>query len=185
MDPGVDLNQLHDNIVAAIAGQFPALQTVEAYREETERVTLRAPACLVELFELEAVDDQDHGTEQLPMMARFEARLIIGFREANAKREVRKLAAALAKFIRHQRWGLGANVAPAEVMGCYPDEFDPALDQYEVMRVEWQQVVYVGENVWTGEGVPVTEVLYSWAPKIGLPFRDNYRTLEEGGAIPE
>ena len=62
---------------------------------------------------------------------------------------------------------------------------DPRSHRLDVDRVEWEQVVYVGENVWSGEGVPVTEVLYSWAPKIGVPFRDNYRTIEQGGAIPE
>lgn len=184
-DPGVDLNQLHENIVAAIAERFPALQTVETYREEIERTAFQAPACLIELFEMEAAPQEDPGTEQLAMMARFEARLIIGYREANAKREVRKLAAALAQFILRKRWGLGPNVGPAEITGCYPDEFDPRLDQYEVMRVEWAQLIMVGENVWSGEGIPVTEVLYSWSPKVGPPFVDNYRTLEQGGAIPE
>ena len=185
MDPGVDLNQLHQNIVLAIAEQFPALQTVEFYREETDRQTLRTPACLVELFEMEAEPGEDPGTEQLAMTARFEARLIISAREGTAKVEVRKLAAALAKFILRKRWGLGPNVAPAEVVGCYPDEFDPRLDQYEVQRVEWTQLIMVGENVWSGEGVPITDVRYSWSPKIGPPFVDNYRPLTEAGPIPE
>ena len=184
-NPGVDLKALHENIVAAIAEQFPALATVECYREEVDRKTLPTPACLIELFEMEAEPTEDPGTEQLAMTARFEARIVIGYREDRAKIEVRKLAAALAKFILRKRWGLGPNVGPAEVTGCYPDEFDPRLDQYEVMRIEWQQLIMVGEDVWSGEGIRPTEVLYSWEPKTGPAFRDNYRTLEEGGAIPE
>lgn len=184
-DPGVDLAALHQNIVAAIAAQFPALQTVEAYREEADRQTLRTPACLIELFEMEAEPSEDPGTEQLAMTARFEARLIISAREATAKVEVRKLAAALAKFILRKRWDLGPNVSPAEVTGCYPDEFDPRLDQYEVQRVEWAHLIMVGENVWSGEGVPITDVRYSWSPKIGPPFVDNYRPLDGPVQIPE
>jgi len=177
MEPGLDLKDLHDAIVAAIAGQFPALQTVEAYREETERTQLPTPACLVELFELEVSAADDPGTEQLALMARFEARLVLGYREMAAKIEVRRLAAALAQFVLRQRWGLGPNVGPAEILGCYPDDFDPRLDQYEVMRVEWQQLVRIGTDVWSGEGVPVENVRYAWAPRIGPPFVDEYRPL--------
>jgi hypothetical protein len=179
----VDLGDLHDAIVDRIAEAFPALQTVAAYREEDERTQLMLPACLVELAEMEADPDEDPGTEQLAIWCRFEAQIIVGFRESRAKVEVRKLAAALARFTLRNRWGLP--VGPAQVAGCYRDDFDPQLDQFEVMRLEWRQLVHIGDSVWTGEGVTPTEIRYSWAPKIGLPFRDNYRTLEDGGAIPE
>lgn len=185
MEPGLDLKDLHDAIVAAIAAQFPALQTVEAYREETERTQLATPACLIELFELEASADDDPGTEQLALMARFEARLVLGYREVAAKIEVRKLAAALAQFVLRQRWGLGPNVGPAEILGCYPDDFDPRLDQYEVMRVEWQQLIRIGVDVWSGVGVPVENVLYAWSPRIGPAFRDEYRPLDGPAPITE
>ncbi|MBS3958287.1 MAG: hypothetical protein KGZ52_02650 [Xanthomonadaceae bacterium] len=185
MEPGVDLKVLHEAIVSAIAAQFPALQTVEAYREETERTQLPTPACLVELFELDASAEDDPGTGQLALMARFEARLVLGYREVSAKIEVRRLAAALAQFVLRKRWGLGPGVGPAEVIGCYPDDFDPRLDQYEVMRVEWQQLVRIGTDVWSGEGVPVEDVRYAWSPRIGPPFADEYRPLVGRPPIPE
>lgn len=182
VNDAIDLGQLHDNIVAWIAEAFPSVATVAAYPEEDDRGTLMAPAILIELAELEATPDRDPGTEQLAMTAKFEALVIIGFRTANAKREIRKLAASLAHYILRKRWGLP--VGPAEVIGCYRDEFDPNLDEYEVFRVEWQQIVNIGEGVWKNDGIVPTPV-YSWAPKVGEPFRDNYRTLEEGGGIPE
>lgn len=185
MDEGVDLKALHDAICAAIAAQFPALRTVEAYREEVERTTLATPACLVELFELEASAENDPGTEQLAMMARFEARLVLGYREADAKIEARRLAAAVAQFVLRQNWGLGPSVDRAAVLGCYPDDFDPRLDQYEVMRVEWEQLIRVGTDVWSGEGVPVTDVRYSWVPRVGLPFEAEYRPLDGPAPVTE
>ena len=88
----ISLDALHEAIVRAIQRKFPALVTVEAYRQV--RGGLPVPACLVELAELEAADDLDPGTEQLAVMARFEARLVIGFRQGglNPGLEIRKLA---------------------------------------------------------------------------------------------
>ena len=95
------LADLHDAIVRAIRGQFPTLRTVEAYRED--RKSLPTPACLVELSEKEAEDGLDPGTGQLAVKARFEARLILGFRQEGCpKLAVRRLAAALAVFVHQQ-----------------------------------------------------------------------------------
>lgn len=168
----IDLDELHDAIVAAIAAAFPQFQTVEAYREETDRQTLPAPACLIELTELEAAPEVDPGTGQLAMLARFEARVVIGFRTLAAKRAIRKLAGALAAFIRLQRWGLP--VAPAEVTGAYVDNFSPELDQYEVWRVEWEQVIHFGTAVKWDEGLTPTQVLVSWVPRVGIPYEGDY-----------
>lgn len=180
----VDLDQLHVNIVAAIAAAFPGLATVEAYREEDERSELVTPACLIELAELEAAPDADPGTEQLAMTAKFEALVLVGFREANAKRQVRRLAAALSHFILRKRWDLP--VGPAQVIGAFRDEFDPRLDQFEVWRVEWQQVVHIGDSVWNADGVtPTLTPLYAWSPRIGPPFKDEYRTLPGRPPITE
>lgn len=149
----LDLGDLHDAIVAGISAQFPALQTVEFYREEDDRKTPASmPACLLELTEFEkAGADPDPGTGQLAVMARFEARLIIGFRTPNAKREIRKLACAFASFVHLRRWE-GVVTGPGEVVGIYHDDFSPELDQYEVWRVEWAHVIHLGESVWKPDG---------------------------------
>src|SRR5690606_27856540 len=100
----VGLDALHAAIVADIKAAFPALATVEFYRETSDRVRLELPACLLELSEMELAEDEDPGTEQTAVEARFEARLIIGFRTPDAKVEIRKLAGAFAAFLRHRRW---------------------------------------------------------------------------------
>lgn len=165
------LDEIHEAIVGAVRRQFPALLTVEAYRQV--RGALPVPACLVELAELEATDELDPGTGQLAVMARFEARLVIGFRQGglNPGLEIRKLAAALAAFVHQQRWGLP--VGAADVLGCWPDDFDPGLEQYECWRVEWQQVLHLGESVWTNEGRTPVPYL-AWAPEIGAVHEADY-----------
>lgn len=165
----VDLGVLHDAIVADIKAEFPSLVTVEFYRED--RKDLPKPACLLELSELEALPDDDPGTEQLAVMAKFEAELVIGFRTPKAKQSIRLLAAALAAWLRKRKWTNYSGTSPklptgaAEVIGAYQDDFnmmgrdgDKGLEQYEVWRVEWQQIIHLGKTVWTDEGVVPSDV---------------------------
>lgn len=170
------LDAVHAGIVDAIKAQFPTLQTVEAYR--LDRKSMPTPACLIEMTEMDAAPEIDPGTEQLAVNARFEARFAISFRQGanNPKLEVRKLAAAFAAFARLKRWG--CPIGPAEVIGCYQDDFDPELDQFECWRVEWQQVIHLGDTVWTDDGI-VPSPVYSWAPEIGIPHEPDYVAFDE------
>jgi hypothetical protein len=170
------LDAVHAGIVSTLQAQFPALH-VEAYR--LDRKVLTVPACLIELSEMDAAPDVDPGTEQLAVMTRFEAKLVIGFRQGtnNPKLEIRKLAAAVAAFVRLQRWG--CPIGPAEVIGAYPDDFDPELDQFECWRVEWRQIIHLGESVWAdwNAGDPPGQVLVGYAPAIGADHEGDYTEL--------
>lgn len=177
-DTEISLDALHQAIIDRIAAQFPAVVTVEDYREDRKRISL--PAILIELDELDGAPDDDPGTEQLAARARWVARIIIGFRTANAEREIRKLAAALGAFIHQQRWG--QPVEAAQVLSIAPDTFDPELDQYVVWGVEWQQVVHLGASVWVPDGELPEAVLYSYVPRVGEPYEPEYTELENLGA---
>jgi hypothetical protein len=178
------LEQVHQAITDAIKAQFPDLVTVEFYREDRDGVT--APACLLDLTEMDNVADDDPGTGQLAMDCRFEAEIILGFRMPGVKLEARKLAAAMAVWLRWMRWP-GVLGGPVEVIGCYKDQFNPKLDQYEVWRVEWHQVILLGVNEWANVGgiIPTT-VLGSWVPDIGTGNADKYVPIVEAaeGAQP-
>lgn len=184
----ITLEAVYTAMTEAIRAQFSALQTVEF--ELLDRKNLPTPACLIEAGDMETTADAaDPGTEQLAVTARFEARVILGFRQgsANPKIEAKKLAAALAVFIRLQRWG--KPIGPAQVIGIYRDDFEPELDQFECYRVEWTHVLHLGDSIWNGEGVPLVPV-YSWAPDIGIGHEQDYRELPElvgpgVGFIPE
>jgi len=172
-----DLAALHQAIVDAIAAQFPSMQTVADYRED--RTNLPMPAILVELEDFEAAPDDNPGTEQLMVFARFAATIVIGFRTESAKREIRRLAAALGVFVHRNRWGTAHGyVGPAEVLTITPDEFDPEMDRVEVWRVEWRQMLALGDGVWVNDGSLPTEILYSFVPEIGVPFEEEYEPVD-------
>lgn len=173
------LDAVHEGIVAAIKAQFPDLRTVEAYR--LDRNNLPVPACLIEMTEMDPAE-LDPGTEQQAVNARFEAKLVIGFRQGlkNPKLEIRKLAAAIAAFIRLQRWG--CPIGPAEFIGAYPDDFDPELDQFEVWRVEWRQIIHLGDSVWNdwNAGEPPSQLLVGFAPDVGTGNEAEYTQITGG-----
>ena len=177
-DTEIDLDELHQNIIDRVAAQFPAVVTVADYREDRQRLPL--PAILIELDDIEAAPDEDPGTQQLAARTRWIARIIIGFKTANAEREIRKLAAALGAFVHMQRWG--QPVEAAQVLTISPDTFDPSLDQYVVWAVEWQQIVHLGASVWTPDGELPETVLYSYVPFVGEPYEDQYTEIENLGA---
>lgn len=168
VDTGLDIDAMHDALIAGATAQFPDLRTVADYHDD--RDTLQMPALLFELVALEA-DDEDRGTEQLTMIARFEARVVLGFRTAAVEREVRKLAAAIALWINGNRFG--QPIEPAEIMSVDPDPFDPDLDQFAVWRIEWRHQVDIGTSVWINDGT-VPDAVFSWVPRTGVPHEDDY-----------
>lgn len=177
----IELGALHEAIVADIKAQFPDLRTVEFYRED--RTGLELPACLLDLTEFEdAGEDLDPQTGQQAVIARFEAEFLMGFRVPAVKLAVRKLATAFAAWLRLRRWS-SVVTGPAHLVGCYKDEFNPRLDEYEVWKVEWTQVLHLGNTVWTNDGTVPTTVLAAWAPDIGADNAGTYQDLREGPAL--
>ena len=149
----IDLDILQDAIEADIAAAFPSFANVEFYSETRKGMPL--PSCLLELSDFEDFNDPDPATGQQAVMARFEARFIIsGVKTKTAKRSIRKLAASFAAWLRLRRWTNPSNPAkklptgPAQFLAAEPDPFHPEADQYECWRVEWQQVLHLGETVW-------------------------------------
>lgn len=171
----IDLDTLQAAIEADIQAAFPALVNVEFYGET--RSGMEMPACLLELTEMEAFSEPDPGTEQQAIMARFEARIIIsGVKTKESKHTIRKLSAAFAAWLRLRRWTDAANpgkklpTGPAEFLTAEPDPFSPEADQFEVWRIEWQQVLHLGESVWKPDPDATTpSTVYSgFAPDIGV-----------------
>lgn len=177
IDTQTDLDALHAAVVSAITAGMPQAATVEAY--PARRSELELPAVVVDLEDMEAAPDSDPGTEQLAVLTRWRARLILGFRTADLHRQVRKGAAQLGTIVHLNRWGLP--VEPARVTLIAPDPFDPDLDQYEVWAVEWEQTVHLGaaEAWWLpdpGESVPQT-VWLGIDPETGPDHIDDYRRI--------
>lgn len=174
-DTEITLDGLHHAIIDAISAGFSAIQTVDDYPGDRQRVAV--PAALIELTELTAAPDDDPGTGQLAMEAQFELRYVLGWRGVNQSRAIRAQVAALAHFIHQQRWGLP--VEPARVLVAEPDEFSPELEQYLVWRIEWAQIIHIGANEWIDDGVVPTEVWVGIAPLVGAENEEFY-TRQDG-----
>jgi hypothetical protein len=176
VNPFLDLDALHAAIESEITAQYPDLKVVEFYREE-ERKQLPLPAILLDLTEFEVETDKDPGTGQLAVNARFEAEIIFGFNTPNVKREIRKFAAAFAAWLRLRRWKGIVGPDAVQVIGCYRDAFHPQLDKYEVWRVEFAQVLYIGEKDWTNEGKIPSTVYIGYSPAVGTGSEPAYTEL--------
>lgn len=177
----VSIDALQDAIVADIKAAFPDLKTVEFYGDDREPRNI-IPACQLDIPEWQDFDSPDPGTEQQPVMMRFEARFIIdGVKSQASKREIRRLAAAFSAFLYKRRWSDADNpgkkipTGPAEFLGAYHDTFNADLDQYQVWRVEWQQIVHLGQSVWGDDGSTApSRVFVGMAPDIGTGHEPDY-----------
>lgn len=159
---GADLELLHSTIVEKLKAQFPQFKLVEFYREEEERRApsqQNLPALILDLPELELDPEGDMYTEQLPLVARFEARVIDTFNQPNAKLNIKKLAVQLAYYIfKNKRFHALNNsaVGHATVDAIVEDDFFLELDRFEVWRVDFSMQLGIGANIWdeTGEVTP-------------------------------
>jgi hypothetical protein len=165
------IEEMHKRIKDAIADDHPGVY-VDVYPELQK--TLQIPAVLIELAELRQDDDQ--GTEQLPLIAFFEARCIVA-PEDNGMMNVRKLAASVAYSIyRSRRFCLP--IMPAVIINVAYDVMKPELDEYDVWVVEWTHNILVGEDLWKADVLPREIIL-------GKPPAHTVQPMPPGELIPE
>ena len=90
-------------------------------------------------------------------------------------------AAVVATAVNGQRWGLPVDAARVTLV--VPDPFEPALDQYEVWAVEWEQVVWLGENAWPEEGRVPSRLFIGHAPAVGPDHVEDYDEVTPGAEV--
>lgn len=174
MTPG----DLHQKVIERLREQFPAYATVDDYREPGEdRTQLAVPALLIQMTDLERAPDTDPQTGQKAFAGIWEATIIMGFRHAAVDRAIRDAVGALAVFVDGQRWGL-PDVAPAVVTLGGVDDFSAATAAFKSWRLEWRQVMFLGDDAWEAGGT-VPRALASWVPKIGIPHVGTYVPIDE------
>lgn len=188
----VDIAALHAAIKANLAAQFPQILDVDYYVDERDELTAeQLPALFFEISEIQASPNHDPGSDQLAIMVRFEARLIWSFSQSlQARLNVRVLAANIAAWMHSvTRWpdpqnndsALPGQAGKIQIIGVYPDDFNPSLDKYHVQRIEWQQLFWLGESVWADltSGTAPSKVFASFAPDIGPANAGEYVQVNE------
>lgn len=152
MNSPVNISTLHANIKTALAAQYPTA-TVDYYPRPGDKIT--TPAIFIELDDIQAEQPPDMGSEQTPVVLRFNAYVVDSYR-AGKKLAVRTLAAAVMQFVRGKRWS--TTVGAAMPVSATPDRFQGDTQEYEVMRVEWEQEAILGTDYWIDNGDVPEEV---------------------------
>lgn len=172
IEDGLDLNLWHDSVISELKS-ISVLKTVDNYPREKKKIT--TPAAFLELTAITSRSDDNPNTEQLNATLEAEVRIICGYRTKNVKQVVRALAAQVAYTLDGERFGLP--VQPARVGGCWPDEFDTELDQYEVWRVVFTQDVLLGQSVFDDDGIVPESMYVGYSPDTGVPHEDDYEQI--------
>jgi hypothetical protein len=126
------------------------------------RSELIAPACFVEISSFEI--GTDPGTEELALVANFEARIVVDSTIPNAEFAIRELALRLANLINHNTWNStdSSAVSPAKLKDIGPDAFKPELDAYLVWNINWVHEFHVGENIWESTGITPHKIIVNF-----------------------
>jgi hypothetical protein len=151
------LQALHTNICNEILLNILEIQTCSSYpmmrSEPASARSIVAPACFVEISGFDV--GTDPGTEELAVVANFEARIVMDRIVENAQFIIRELALKLANLINHNTWNSTGStvVSPAKIKEISQDAFSPELDAYLVWNIGWTHELHVGANVWTTSGI--------------------------------
>ena len=183
---GTDIVAMHDNIVKKLSDQFKDdFKLIEFYRSENERSPLKKeelPALLLEVPDFELNLEGDAGTEQLPMFARIEARVVIDAMEKEqdnptfAKLKVRALALKLAQYLFFFYFFHELKTDPLTLLYVTQDSFPPDLPPSDVWRVDFSIPIHIGESIWKSGGVTPT-AWFSWSPEIGSAHSSAYQEI--------
>ena len=159
-------------VIAHLTQEFPSVPTIEEYPRLRKKIA--APAILVELAD--ATPQDDVGTGQICLTARFEARVVFDLAPnggSNPSLQALSLASAVAQQIfAASRFGQPAG--PAKGIRLEPDQFKPDLAGYAVWLIEWTHDVRLGKSAWDGEGILPSDIYVGYSPEIGLPHEDDY-----------
>ncbi|WP_409261156.1 hypothetical protein [Pseudomonas putida] len=172
-DDPIPLAQVYTAIEQGIHQAIPALAYVGTMPGRLEMVT--PPAVVLELSGFEAAEN-DPGTGETAVDARFEARVIVGSELDDCLHIAAFVAAQLAALLRIQTWGIVAE--PAQFIRAERDWSRPELDSFVVWVVEWSQGLYLGEEEWPWPVEP-GPILFGFDPETGSQHEGDYRAPED------
>jgi len=167
----VNIEQLHTDIKNTIRAMYPStsVPTVDFYSRVNSKVI--APAIFFELMNVTGVGTST--TDQLDCVFKFSAYCIYPYNAPNAILSARVLACSLASKINGNRFG--HTMGASQVTLIEPAEFDAENQQYETMRVEWEQTGLLGASVFDPDGsVAPTEIYMGIAPDTGIENISKY-----------
>ncbi|GEM_PF-1531813 len=171
--------QLQAAAVSHLKSTLPGLRACDLYAgefagAELSRASLPAPAVLVAC--LGATRGGEHGNGEYDFLCRYTAYCLTRHAGGRSQRGVQamELAEAVLAAIEGSRFGEtgchGARVTRLD--NLYGQEFDRAA--VAIWAVTWEQLVRLGSDIWSGEGVLPHELYIGFTPRIGIPHEPDY-----------
>ena len=153
------LEAVQAGIKTALAERF-ALVSVASYSTDSD-LSVLAPACLLELEEFPM--GADAGDGRYSAQCNFAIHCVLAYSLENRTAELIEFAAAIAQLVRSSYW-LKGSVTRGEQVEVFPGNFHKDTNGgYESWVVSWQQTVYLGESMWSAEGIAPQQVLIARA----------------------
>ncbi|MGC5702328.1 hypothetical protein J4P02_19200 [Pseudomonas sp. NFXW11] len=169
-----ELIQLHDAMASTIKAAMPQLLKVEAAPGTPDGSVVPAV-----YFSISAMDHSaDPGDGRSGLKASFEARLLVDPNLARAPLQAAILAAQLMDLLRGQYWDLDF-VDGVTAMQAKPAPAPEASALKNLWLVQWQQVIYLGQEQWPWPNQPPGSLALGFSPDTGLGNRDRYQSPEQ------
>ncbi|AOJ62785.1 hypothetical protein WJ32_10160 [Burkholderia ubonensis] len=161
-----NLKQLHDAIEQGLRVKLPAMKRIEAYPRLGQKI--ETPLIAIELSEFEP--GHDDGTDDVPLIARMQARIVFDPIDEGAELAVREVAARVTMAVHMQTWDLP--ITPGKVVQVAEDPFRPQLDTYCVWLVEWTHEFGLGMALREIQDGPT--ILWGVDPDVGPNSEGQY-----------
>ena len=163
------LNELYQSLFSGI-GQLPNVHYCGHYPNRMDAITV--PAVLIDLVELEP--GTDLGTEELVLVAHFEARVIM---QSNVSPEpIQALVLSVLQWLNDMN-DTPATVTKPNIKQALPDAFAPDTNAYQVWQIHWSQSLRMGPSVWEGEGIAPSQIWLGQSPNIGADHEPQYNNV--------
>lgn len=170
----IELTALREAINVALSAGMPELKTVEAFSAPQPGVAL--PAVFHALTGMQP--GVDPGDGRCGVLATFKAVLVVQGEGSQASLEAATLAARLTVLLRKQFWGLAFVEGASNVQASAIDPV-PMVSPSTAWRVQWEQLMYLGDPQWPWPDEPPGSIVYGFSPDTGTGHAADYRSAED------
>lgn len=147
------MKNIIESICNEILANVPEIKTCFVYEKNIRK--FKAPAIFLEVPSYEVGDMP--ATDELALVAIFEARLVVDSNIEHAYFYSHGLITKLAHFINLNNFN--QNITPATLKSISEDAFRPEFDNYLCWLVEWSHELYIGKNIFDETGFPPHEII--------------------------
>lgn len=162
-------------VAQAIKLAMPRLDTVEVAKHAKTQID--TPAILVDVESMRGAASKGDG--RTPIMLRMNAYCVLSFKTEELELKIKDMTAKLLAVIDENRFGLKDQVTAASNVHAEPAYFNPAKNGYESWAISWDQIVYIGDDIWQPSGLTPSTVFVGEDPGIGLINESHYEQLTD------